>query len=96
MTRGPRNGSVYRRVVAQVAAEGTHCGICGQPLNPDLRYPHPLSTVTDHIRTLAQGGDLLDRNNLQPAHKRCNERKGGGQRPGKTPKPGEPRHSRDW
>ena len=25
------------------------CGICGQPVDKSLRYPHPLSPVIDHI-----------------------------------------------
>lgn len=101
MARGPRNGSVYRRWAKAVVDRATHCGICGGPLQKGIyKYPHPLSAVADHIVDLQHGGDLLDPNNGQGAHKVCNERKNKGRlrRARRTPTvaPGQPVHSREW
>lgn len=50
------------------------CGICGKPINYQLKYPHPDAYVIDHITPLAAGGlDTLS--NLQAAHNRCNREK---------------------
>jgi 5-methylcytosine-specific restriction endonuclease McrA len=94
MSRGPRNGAVYRRVAQEVCDAAVRCGLCGGLLNKALRYPHPYSTVCDHIITLDQGGDLLDRNNLQGAHKVCNERKGAARAAARAG--AGPRNSREW
>lgn len=62
------------RLVAQAHANGDPCSLCGEPLMPDLKWPHPMSTVADHVRPVAHGGtDHLE--NLAAAHKICNERK---------------------
>lgn len=89
-----RNGAVYRRVSGQVIANGVRCGLCGKPLNKNLRAPHPYSTVCDHIVPISLGGDPLDPNNLQPAHKVCNERKGASL--GLRVVRSGPIHSREW
>lgn len=49
------------------------CGICGQTITTadDL--------ALDHITPVTQGG-ANEPSNYQPAHRRCNGRKGGGQR----------------
>lgn len=47
------------------------CGICGKPVNPKLKWPHPKSASLDHIIPLARGGSHT-RNNVQLAHLRCN------------------------
>lgn len=78
--------ATYRRNAATVRATATHCALCGRPLTGH-RYPHPLSTVVDHRVSRAAGRRLgwsaeeinaLD--NLQGAHKECNERKQAGER----------------
>ena len=51
------------------------CGICGQPVDKSLRYPHPLSPTIDHIIPLNKGGHPFDINNLQLAHFTCNRQK---------------------
>ena len=51
------------------------CAICGQPLYPEYKYPHPLSTTVDHIIPIAKGGHPSDMKNLQAAHFRCNRLK---------------------
>ena len=46
----------YRRNRARVIRNSDTCAICGQPLNPDLRWPDPCCTVADHIVPIADGG----------------------------------------
>lgn len=50
------------------------CGICGEPIDYTLKYPHPDSYVVDHIvPTTAGGPDSLA--NKQAAHNHCNREK---------------------
>lgn len=51
------------------------CGICGNPVDKSLKYPHPLSPVIDHIIPVAKGGHPSDIDNLQLAHWQCNRQK---------------------
>ena len=48
------------------------CGICGQPIDFNYKYPHPLSPTVDHIIPLNKGGHPYDMDNLQLAHNWCN------------------------
>lgn len=52
-----------------------HCGICGNTVDKNLKYPDPLSPVIDHIIPIAKGGHPSDINNLQLAHFHCNRQK---------------------
>lgn len=64
----------YRAIAKQhLATNGGLCWLCHQPINPNLKYPHPMSLVADHTTPLALGGNPL---NVQPAHKHCNEKRG--------------------
>ncbi|MBP3891480.1 MAG: HNH endonuclease [Solobacterium sp.] len=51
------------------------CGICGQPVDKKLKYPHPMSPCIDHIIPIAKGGHPSDMANLQLAHWSCNRQK---------------------
>jgi 5-methylcytosine-specific restriction endonuclease McrA len=51
------------------------CQLCHLPVDPDLKWPDPLSKSLDHIVPLAAGGHHL-RSNCQLAHVTCNVRKG--------------------
>lgn len=51
------------------------CGICGQPVDFNLKFPHPLSPCVDHIIPVAKGGHPSDITNLQLAHLSCNRAK---------------------
>ena len=55
--------------------DGWLCGICGHAIDPDLRWPDPMSVSLDHVVALANGGDHSAAN-LQAAHLVCNIRKG--------------------
>lgn len=99
MSRGARNGSVYRRLARQVARSGTVCSLCLQPMNqlkadgsPVYVWPHPMSAVADHTQAVARGGEVIDASNMRPAHKLCNERRGDGT----TGQNVGPVHSREW
>jgi 5-methylcytosine-specific restriction endonuclease McrA len=51
------------------------CGICGQPIDKSLRFPHPMSKCIDHIIPISRGGHPSDMANLQIAHLSCNRQK---------------------
>lgn len=51
------------------------CGICGQPVDKKLKYPHPLSKCIDHIIPVSKNGHPSDMANLQLAHWSCNRQK---------------------
>jgi 5-methylcytosine-specific restriction endonuclease McrA len=51
------------------------CGICGQPVDKKLRFPHPMSKSIDHIIPIHRGGHPSDIENLQLAHLSCNRAK---------------------
>lgn len=53
----------------------TVCGICGQPVNFKIKWPHPLSPCIDHIIPVSKGGHPSDISNLQLAHMACNRMK---------------------
>jgi hypothetical protein len=90
-TKGKRryDGRPMRRLRARVKAEEPMCWRCGQPIDPDLRAPHPWSFSLDHVRPVALGGPELDRANARAAHRLCNQRRGTGRHQ-------QQRQSRDW
>ncbi len=51
------------------------CGVCGKKIDPDLKFPHPMSCTTDHVKPLHAGGVHI-KANMQCAHLRCNVLKG--------------------
>lgn len=53
----------------------TVCGICGKPVDFNLKFPDPGSATVDHIVPVAKGGHPSDIDNLQLAHLRCNRLK---------------------
>lgn len=50
------------------------CGICGERVNPSLRYPDPMSASLDHIVPISCGGGHIW-SNVQCAHLGCNSSK---------------------
>lgn len=54
---------------------GWTCGICTEPIDPSLAWPHPGSASLDHVVPLSRGGTHTSEN-CQPAHLRCNIHKG--------------------
>ena len=67
-----QDGYAARRnaAVAYWHAIGAHCHLCGEPLEPERRWPDPRSTTADHLTP----GD--PDSELAPAHARCNSSRG--------------------
>ena len=55
--------------------DGWVCGICCEPVDPDLAWPDPRSASLDHIVPLSKGGSHSP-DNAQCAHLVCNVSKG--------------------
>lgn len=55
--------------------DGWICQLCGEPVDPSLEWPHPLSQSLDHKTPLSKGGTHT-RENCQLAHLKCNLAKG--------------------
>lgn len=51
------------------------CGLCGDPLDREVRHPDPMSKSLDHIIPLSRGGGHVQ-GNLQWTHLVCNVSKG--------------------
>ena len=76
--RPDQNGThrvAYKRNKKIIFATQTICGICGQPVDFGMKYPHPLSPSVDHIIPVNKGGHPSDIDNLQLAHLKCNRDK---------------------
>lgn len=71
-----RNGSARTRLRARVAAEGAPCHLCGKAIDYTLPAGHPMCFELDEIVPVSKGGDPLDRANVAPAHRVCNQRRG--------------------
>ena len=70
-----KHRAVFDKNKKKIYQTQTICGICGQPVDPNLKYPHPLSRTIDHIIPIALGGHPSDISNLQLAHWICNRQK---------------------
>lgn len=67
--------TAFEKNKKKIIATAQICGICGNPLDKQQKYPHPLSTVVDHIVPISRGGHPSDLQNLQAAHRWCNRQK---------------------
>ena len=65
----------FERNKKKIMASQSICGICGQPVDKKMRYPHPMSPCIDHIIPIDRSGHPSDINNLQLAHWKCNRAK---------------------
>ena len=74
----PRKANGWRRRQAQqrVRAAYTCCHICGKPIDKTLPAGDPWSLEVDEIIPVSKGGSPTDFNNLQAAHRICNEIRG--------------------
>lgn len=66
---------MFEKNKKRICATQSVCAICGQPVDFNLKYPHPLSACIDHIIPVAKGGHPSDIDNLQLAHLTCNRQK---------------------
>lgn len=60
----------------QVKSLGLPCALCGQPIDYTLPVGDPWSYELDEIIPVSRGGSPTDFNNVQPVHRRCNQKKG--------------------
>lgn len=67
--------SAYEKNKKRILKTQQTCGICGQQVDKNLKFPNPLSPVIDHIIPVAKGGHPSDIENLQLAHFCCNRQK---------------------
>lgn len=106
----PRRSNGARRTALRnrVRAMGLPCHLCHQPIDYSLTTyvdpkdgrvkRHPLSFELDELVPVSKGGDPLDIENVAPAHRICNQRRGNRSMPQKPreatrdPLP----TSRDW
>lgn len=70
-----KNGHRRREIRKWLLATQDICALCGKPIDKSLKSPHPMSFEVDEIVPVSKGGDPLDRNNVQAAHRICNQRK---------------------
>jgi hypothetical protein len=76
----------YLRNRRRALRESDVCWICGQWIDPGVRWPDPMSATADHVHAIKDGGD--NRGEVRPAHFRCNVRR--------THAKPQPNHSRRW
>lgn len=70
------NGNARRKVRAWLKAQGMPCHICGRAIDYSLPSGDPMSFEVDEIVPVSKGGSPIDRSNVQPAHRICNQRRG--------------------
>lgn len=65
----------FERNKKKIYATQNVCGICGKPVEFQIKWPHPMSPCIDHIVPVAKGGHPSDIGNMQLAHFACNRQK---------------------
>jgi 5-methylcytosine-specific restriction endonuclease McrA len=65
-------------MAARLKREARVCAICGLPIDPELKSPHPLSFSVDHVTPVSMGGVVAEGWNLRAAHRICNMKRGTG------------------
>jgi 5-methylcytosine-specific restriction endonuclease McrA len=70
------NGAARRKVRAWLRGQGLPCHLCGRAIDYSLPAGHPMSFEVDEIVPVSKGGSPIDRSNVAPAHRICNERRG--------------------
>ena len=78
VARPDRNGvhrTTFERNKKKIYATQNICGICGKPVDMNLKYPNPWAKCIDHIIPIDRGGHPSDIENLQLAHWQCNRQK---------------------
>ena len=89
------NGSRRNALRKRVRAMGLPCALCGRPIDYSLPAGHPMSYELDEIVPVSKGGSPYDIENVQPAHRICNQRKSNKTSVIKTKNKPLP-HSRKW
>lgn len=63
------NGSRRRAIRERWKSIAAPCAICGRAIDYSLPAGHPMSFEVDEIVPVSRGGDPLDFENTQPAHR---------------------------
>lgn len=74
------NGAKRTALRKRVKALGLPCALCGKPIDYSLPAGHPMSYELDEIVPVSKGGSPYDIDNVQPAHRCCNQAKGDGRK----------------
>lgn len=76
-SRAAQNGNARRKVMRWLKAQGLPCRICGLPIDYTISDPHdPRHYECDEIVPVSLGGSALDKANVGPSHRFCNEWRG--------------------
>lgn len=71
--RALMRGSAAERIDYEAAwdRDGGCCWLCGEAVDPSLKYPHPMYRSWDHVKPISAGGShTMD--NIALSHLRCN------------------------
>lgn len=71
-----RNGNARRKLRARLRAEGRPCHLCEQAIDYSLPARDPMSFEVDELVPVSRGGDPLRYDNVDAAHRICNQRRG--------------------
>lgn len=66
---------LFEKNKKKILATQNICGICGKPVNKQIKYPDPMAPCIDHIIPVSKNGHPSDIENLQLAHWTCNRQK---------------------
>ena len=101
------NGAKRTALRNRVKAMGLPCWLCNRPIDYSLTTyvdpkdgrtkRHPMSFELDEVVPVSLGGDPLDFDNVRPAHRICNQKRGN-KMPKRKPVSGGDQlpTSRDW
>ena len=70
------NGHARREVRRWLRSQGLPCHLCGLPIDYSRPAGDPMSFEVDEIVPVSLGGSPIDRANVAPAHRICNEKRG--------------------
>lgn len=70
------NGHARRQVREWLKAQGLPCHICGMAIDYLLPAGDPMSFEVDEIVPVSKGGSPIDKRNVAPAHRICNQKRG--------------------
>jgi hypothetical protein len=73
-----RRGADVIQVVDRLAVcerDDWRCGICGDAVPKEARWPDPMSATLDHVTPVSRGGSHTE-SNVRLAHLVCNQRRG--------------------
>lgn len=71
-----KNGNARRKIRAWLKSQGLPCHICGMAIDYSLPSGDPMSFEVDELVPVSKGGSPIDKNNVAPAHRICNQRRG--------------------